>query len=133
MPSIVRYKKVVDSITTHQLAEPYDVDGSRLITELCTLRNGYTYVSIPDGVTLPPQPADITVSQVTLDGVLIGKIKLASPHVRLAKKRETDKVHRYSARDKLALDDLMFFGLAKTVTLEKSGRIYRLKLSASTI
>ncbi len=58
---IIRYQIVSDALTTHRLREPDSalLDGP-LCTELCTLDDGYTYVSVPDGVTLPDtQPATV--------------------------------------------------------------------------
>lgn len=82
MPSIVSYQKAYDATTTYELGEP---DGA---TELCTL-NGTTYVALPDGAILPPQPAQIAASiqAVTPDSALRAAIIAASPHCQLIDER----------------------------------------------
>jgi hypothetical protein len=118
MPYIVRYQKVTDSYTTHQLAEPYDADGASLATELCTLI-GYTYVSIADGATLPPQPAEITVETVVLDDVLRTAIKAACPHVRLIDQRMQEKIRAaFSMEDELYLARISIGAMMGTYTLQ---------------
>lgn len=84
MTYIVSYRKASDPHTTYRLATP---DGAEC-TELCEL-DGVTYVAIPDGATLPPQPAEIaaSVAMVTLDPVLREAIKVASPHCQLIDER----------------------------------------------
>jgi hypothetical protein len=72
-------------------------------TELCTL-DGVTYVAVPVGVTLPAQPAEITVEAVTLTPELKAAIKAASPHVALISERMIQKI-----RGAYSIDDEMFF------------------------
>ena len=66
--SIVRYLKVSTPYTVHQIALPdsQGIDDQVHCTELVTLPDGFTYVAVPDGVTLPQQPTEITVEPVTL-------------------------------------------------------------------
>lgn len=100
MTSIVRYQKATDAWTTHTLATPTDSG----CTELCTLDDGYTYVAVPDGVTLPGQPAEIaaSVETVTVTSELRDAIKAASPHCRLIAERMIEQIRaRYSVDDEL--------------------------------
>jgi hypothetical protein len=100
MSSIVRYLKATDQWTTHTLATPPDSG----CTELCTLDDGYTYVAVPDGVTLPEQPDEIaaSVESVTITPELREAIKTASPHCRLISERMIDQIRaRYSVDDEL--------------------------------
>jgi len=108
MTSIVAYRKATDAWTTYTLALPdnqADPAGGEDLrcTELCTL-DGVTYVAVPDGITLPEQPAQIadTVTTVILTPELREAIKAASPHVQLITKRMQDKIRaRYSAEDEM--------------------------------
>lgn len=72
-------------------------------TELATLPDGLTYVSLPDGAALPVgQPAEIAASivTVTLTDALKESIKAASPHTRLIAQRMQDKIRAtYSVED----------------------------------
>lgn len=106
MPSIIAYLKVFDAYTTYQLATPPDVD----CPELCTL-DGVTYVSLPDGAVLPPQPAQIasSVAVVVPDAALRVAIKSASPHCALIKDQGHQRVidAGYSPEDQRKLDRLM--------------------------
>lgn len=88
--SIVAYRKAYDQHSTYQLDAP---EGS---TELCTL-DGVTYVSLPDGVALPAQPAEIaaSVAVVAPDAVLADAIKLASPHVQLIDQRMREMIREH--------------------------------------
>ncbi len=61
-------------------------------------------MSVPDGLELPPQPAEITVEPVTLTPALRREIMVASPHVRLIHERVRSRVAaRYSASDEIGL------------------------------
>ncbi len=66
-----------------------------------------TYVSLPDGATLPAeQPAEIaaSVQSVTLTDALRDAIKAASPHVRLINERVCEAIaERYSFADEIKL------------------------------
>lgn len=78
MPSIYSYQKV----TGESIVFPKDASGNQMGAELCTL-GGITYVSIPDGYTLPAQPSGITATQESLPlaTALHDSICAASPYV----------------------------------------------------
>lgn len=99
---IYAYQKHIDSLRTVEIALP--VDGmDRLGTELATM-DGTTYVYVPDTVTLPAQPPEITVESVTLTPELLESIKAASPHVRLINARVVEKIRqKYSIDDELKM------------------------------
>jgi hypothetical protein len=105
---IIKYQKIIEkfsdgSSTTHDLNEPDYQDSDSRCTELATI-DGVTYVHVPDDVTLPDQPAQINVEEVTLTPELREEIKAASPHVRLSYKRLNDRIRvRYSIDDELYL------------------------------
>lgn len=96
MPKIYRYQKVVDEYTT------YTPQGEGLI-ELCTLDDGYTYVSVPDdGKIAAEQSKKISVAAADLSDELKEKIKAASPHVQLIEQRKLDMIRaKYSAEDEM--------------------------------
>jgi hypothetical protein len=106
MPSIVSYRKFIDSQVTRELRLPEDSAHQRLGTELATIE-GVTYVSLPDGATLPAeQPQEIaeSISAVTLTDALRDAIKAASPHVRLINERVREAIaERYSFADEIKL------------------------------
>lgn len=79
------------------------IDDALRCTELCTI-DGVTYVAVPDALTLPAQPPEITVSPVTLTDTLKEQIKAASPHVALISERMIQKI-----RSQFTIDDEMFF------------------------
>lgn len=63
-----------------------------------------TYVAVPDGVTLPEQPAQIadSIAAVELTPELREAIKAASPHVQLVTERMQCKIRaRYTAEDEM--------------------------------
>lgn len=101
----MRYRKASDQYTTYQLATPdrQEQDAPQ-VTELATLEDGYTYVAVPDGVTLPEQPTQITVEPVILTPLLREQIKTASPHCELIAKQMQDKI-----RSSYTLEDEMYF------------------------
>ena len=107
MPSIVSYQKHIDSLRTVELRLPEDADThQRIGTELATI-NGVTYVSLPNGATLPAaQPAEIaaSVSTAALDQATREAIKLASPHCQLINNRMIEKI-----RAVYSIDDEMYF------------------------
>ncbi len=90
----------------HQIALPdsQGIDDQVHCTELVTLPDGFTYVAVPDGVTLPQQPTEITVEPVTLTPELREQIKAASPHVAFIAERMIQKI-----RAVYSIDDEMFF------------------------
>jgi hypothetical protein len=107
---IVRYQKVIDNYTTHQLMA-YDGNGNSVAQELCELPDGYTYVSVQDGVTLPAQSDRITIESVTLTPDLREEIKDASPHVQLIRQRVVDRIReKYTQDDEFKLTRLAISG-----------------------
>ena len=106
MPTIVSYQKHIDALITRELNLPAGESLQRLGTELATI-DGVTYVSLPDGVTLPAeQPAEIagSIETVTLTGSLRDAIAAASPHVRLIRQMVQEKIAEvYSMADEIKL------------------------------
>lgn len=98
MPTLLKYQIVSDSYTTYRIDEPGCV-------ELCTL-DSWTYVSVPDGVTLPDQPAEIagTIEAVVLTDGLREQIKAASPHTQLIAQRVIERI-----RERYGVDDELYF------------------------
>lgn len=107
MPSIVSYQKHIDSIRTVEIRLPEDATLlQRIGTELATI-DGITYVSLPDGASLPAnQPEEIAASiqTVTLTPALREAIKAASPHCQLIAQRMVEKI-----RALYSVDDEMYF------------------------
>ena len=105
MTSIVAYQKVSTPHTTIQMILPDNqgVDDALRCTQLCTL-DGTTYVAVHDGVALPEQPAEITVTTPVLTDELKAQIKAASPHVALTYARTHELI-----RSKYSVDDEAYF------------------------
>lgn len=83
-----------------QFPDSTGVDDSIHCTELCTLGDGYTYVSVPDAVTLPDQPAELVIEAVSLTAELRNQIKVASVHCDLIAERMEQKIRAaYSPSD----------------------------------
>lgn len=107
MTTIISYKKTYDTHTTYELHMP-DVQGTEgdiFCAELGTI-DGLTYVSVPDGVTLPEQLPQVaaTLQTVTPTAELRAQLKAASPRCALIAERMVQKIRaRYSP------DDEMFF------------------------
>jgi hypothetical protein len=115
---IIKYQKYTDEYTTYRLAEPDYREGDDRCTELATL-DGFTYVHVPDSITLPAQPEQITVEEVTLTPELREEIKAASPHVRLSYKRLQDRIRsRYSLEDEQYLTRISVGALSGAYTLQ---------------
>lgn len=108
MTSIVAYRKHYATHTVITLNAPDnapDPEGGEDLrcTELCTI-DGVTYVSVPDGLDLPEQPAEIadSVHLAVITPELRASIKAASPHCRLIDERMQDQIRaRYSAEDEM--------------------------------
>lgn len=100
---IYAYTKIEAPYTIIQMALPYEMDAENQCTELCTL-DGVTYVSVPDSVTLPDQPTELTITQATITPELRDQIKAASPHVALIAKRMEQRI-----RERYSLSDEQFF------------------------
>ena len=99
MPSIFSYQKYITSEITREFVFPYDSGGCELGTV-----NGITYVSVPDGVTLPPQPTEINIIKVVLTEDEIKSIKLVSPHTKLIDARVREKIAtKYATSDEIKL------------------------------
>ena len=96
---IYAYTKIETPYTTIQMALPYEMDSENQCTELCTLE-GVTYVSVPDSVTLPDQPAELTITEATITPELRDQIKAESPHCRLITERMEMRISsKYSLSD----------------------------------
>jgi len=97
MPNcIVRYLKQSDLHTTYLIRAPIEVQ----LQELCTLDDGYTYVSVPAGTDLSDQLPQVTVEPVTLTPELREKVKAASPQCELIARLMQDRIRAfYSVED----------------------------------
>ena len=112
---IIKYQKHTDKYTTYTLVTPEDSG----CTELATI-DGTTYVHVPDGVTLPEQPEQITVEEVTLTPELREQIKAASPHVRLSYKRLQERIRsRYSLEDEQYLTRISVGALSGSYEMQE--------------
>jgi len=104
---ILRYRRYADALVTRSLRLPSGPSHEPLGTELATLDDGYTYVSLPDGAALPQdQPAEIagSVEAVTLSADQVAAIKAASPHVQLIRARVRERIaSRYQIEDEIKL------------------------------
>ena len=100
---IYAYTKVSTPYTIIQMALPYEMDSENQCTELCTLE-GVTYVSVPDSVTLPDQPTELTITETTITPELREQIKAASPHCALIAERMEARI-----RSKYSLSDEAYF------------------------
>ena len=105
MTSIYAYQKVLTLHAVIQMALPDNqgADDSQRCTELCTL-DGTTYVAVPDGMELPAQPPEITLTTPALTPELKAQIKAASPHVALTYARTQDLI-----RSKYSVDDEAYY------------------------
>lgn len=113
MPFIARYQPVSDAYTVYRVSGP-DGDIGVSITTLCEI-DGWTYLSVPDGVT-PIIPAQITTyAPVTLTDELRETLKAQSPHGQLIAQRVIDKI-----RAKYPLDDELYFARIAVGALQGS-------------
>lgn len=90
MPSIFSYQPYITREVSRTLHFPTDAGGAALGTVLGALDDGYTYISLPDGATLPTdQPSEIAASiqPVVLGGAAKAALRAASPDVRLVEAR----------------------------------------------
>ena len=105
MAKIYKYRKVTDQHTTYSLREPdhgMQSDTERC-TELCAI-DGITFVSVPDGVVLPEQPAQLSVVEIILTEDLAAQIKKKACHVNLINQRVVDRIReRYSVNDEIKM------------------------------
>jgi hypothetical protein len=106
VPTIISYQKHIDALITRELRLPDGENHQRLGQEIATV-DGTTYVSLPDGATLPAdQPAEIAASiqTVTLSEPLREAIKAASPQVRVINAMVGEKIaEQYSLADEIKL------------------------------
>ena len=101
MPKIYSYQKVTDEYTTYTAVDNGEED--KRIIELCTIDRD-TYISVPDDLVLPKQPKQITLKPVILTAILKEKIKKASLHVQLIRKRVKGKIReKYKLEDELKI------------------------------
>lgn len=101
--SIVRYRKVYDQYTVHQMQLP-EATSESSCTELATLPDGYTYVAVPEALTLPEQTSKILVEIVVLTPELRQTLKSNSTHCELIASRVEQKI-----REKYSLNDEQYF------------------------
>jgi hypothetical protein len=109
MAFIVSYQKFIDSLRTVELRLPEGDSMQRIGTELCTLKDGLTYVSLPEGVELPanqpPEIADTITDPITVTEDLRYQILGESPHCRLIADRVIQRIReRYPLNDELFLN-----------------------------
>jgi hypothetical protein len=106
MPTLITYQKFITTEITRELRLPEGENHQRIGTELATI-DGITYVSLPDGATLPTdQPAEIAASIATpvLSAETISALKAASPHIRLINQWVTEKIAAlYTLQDEIKL------------------------------
>ena len=109
MTSLIAFRRVTDTVTTHSLRLPDPQPGEQAAQELTTLPDGRTIVALFEGYTLPTnQPGAIAASiellPTPLDPVLKEQIKTSSPQVRLIGERMIQKI-----RASYSIDDEMYF------------------------
>ena len=73
-------------------------------TELATLPDGYTYVAVPEALTLPEQTSKILVEIVVLTPELRQTLKSNSTHCELIASRVEQRI-----REKYSLNDEQYF------------------------
>ena len=96
-------------------------------TELATLPDGMTYVSIPDDIVLPKQPEKIanSVKVVILTEKQMKEIKQYSPHIRLINKRVREKIkEKYTHSDETKYIRLATMSLYGKYPLRDKDKIY---------
>lgn len=109
MPSLIAYRKFIDTMHTRELRLPNDSSMRLAGQELCTLADGRTVVVLEDGSELPAyQPAEIkdSIEQLPtpLPTDLRDAIRDASPHVQLINERVRSAIgERYSMADEIKL------------------------------
>lgn len=103
MAKIYSYQKTTDKYTTYTVVEPDYKEDDEQVTELCTIE-GVAYISVPDTISLPKQPEQITLVEVTLTAELKKIIEKASFHIQLIDQRIQKKIReRYSLQDELEI------------------------------
>jgi hypothetical protein len=98
--SIVKYTKAADEFTeiVMRLPDSTGAEDEVHCTELCTI-DGVTYVAVPDALTLPEQPPEITVEAVELTPELKAAIRAASPHCAFIDERRQLKIRALYSPD----------------------------------
>ena len=91
MPAIYSYSKIITTGPNGTVVSailPVDTNHQPVGVELCTI-GGVTYISIPDGYTLPAQSAGLTLTNIPLPiaTALHDQVCAASPHVQLIDKQ----------------------------------------------
>lgn len=102
---IYKYQKhaTAHTIICAALPMPENLNDAPLCTELCEL-DGYTYVNLPSGATIPDQPPEISLDLVTLTPALRSQIKGANPHCSVIAERMEQKI-----RDVYSVSDEAYF------------------------
>ena len=99
----------------------YSEDDTAQPFELGTI-DGITYVAVPDGYVLPPQPKQIadSIKEVSPDSEIIAKLADAFPVIRLIKRRMAglEVKTRLSKQDELTFG--LITGIVPPVLTEKS-------------
>ena len=80
-----------------------EVDGHRIGNELATI-NGVTYISLPEGLSLPTQHTEIALTQLTMTDELKAEIRASSPADALIRQQIRSKI-----REKYDAEDEMYF------------------------
>ena len=103
MSFIVRYQKFIDAVRTVEILLPNNQQGQRVGQEIATV-GGFTYVSLPNGTTLPAQPSEITVQNVTMTPELSSQISAVSPQVKVINQRVVAMIReQYSMDEEIKL------------------------------
>ncbi len=103
MSFIVRYQKFIDAVRTVEISLPVNQQGQRIGQEIATI-DGFTYVSLPNGATLPAQPTEISVQSVTMTPALASQIASASPQVKVINERVVAMIReQYSMDEEIKL------------------------------
>lgn len=117
---ILKYRKIIDSFTTHTLREPDPSAGGSKITELATIGD-WTYVHVPDDLVLPEQPdiIDATLEAVTVTPEIREEIKALCPHVQLSYQRLQERIRsRYSIEDEQYFTRISLGAMGGTYTMQ---------------
>ena len=104
MTYIVAYQKFINSDRTAEINLPVEEDTHRRIGDELATVDGVTYVAIPEGIELPAQPSEITVTTVTLTADQKSAVAAASPLVRLINQQVKESIaSKYSIEDEIKL------------------------------
>jgi hypothetical protein len=116
--TIYSYTKKQNAYTEIVMALPDNTgpEDETRATELCTIA-GITYVAIPDSMSLPEQPPELTIEPVTLTPELKAAIKANSVHVSFINGRRHDKIRAVYSAD----DEAYFNRMALSALLSGTG------------